>query len=79
MLITLYTHVEIEIHVGFKVTNLSSSEGIPSLADWLIRSKYFDLSVIFIVIVYDWTFFTHHMVYSNKKLQLGSCDPYFTK
>ena len=33
MLITLYTHVEIEIHVGFKVTNLSSSEVIPSLVD----------------------------------------------
>ena len=51
---------------------------------WLtdfFSGQYFDPSVISIVIVYDWTghFPLTTWFTVTKRLQLGSCDPYFTK
>ena len=72
-------HFRIKIHSGFKVTGHFSIELIPSLADWLLSRKYFGQSAISIVIVYDWTFSTHHLIHCNKYVTIGELWPLFYK
>ena len=72
-------HFRIKIHSGFKVTGHFLIELIPSLTDWLLSRKYFGQSAISIVIVYDWTFSTHHLIHCNKYVTIGELWPLFYK
>ena len=68
-------HFRIKKNSGFKATSHFSIELIPSLADWLFSRKSFDMSAISIVIVYDWTFSTHHLIHCNKCYNWGVVTP----